>query len=70
MNRFLFAALLITTWPDGTIQKSPAIDEKICQIAASYDLSRGAKSAYCVPNLDPIAAGFKPGWDCIKSFNC
>ena len=66
----LISALLITTWPDGTIQRTATVDKEICRIAANYDLAHGAIDARCITNLDPLSAGFKPGWHCIQNYNC
>lgn len=66
----LTSALLLTQWPSGTLQRSPALDLESCQLAASLDLRRGAKSAQCISGLSPREAGFAPGWDCIEGYNC
>lgn len=72
------AAILIASWPDGTTTHDPATTMPICMDAAeAYISGRGnypghqnqrARSATCVP-ADPLAAGFKPGWDVIKGYN-
>lgn len=70
-------AQLIATWSDGTKTRDPASTYGACQAAAEAWL-RGfalpltapgaATSARCV-RMDPISAGFKPGWDRIKGYN-
>jgi hypothetical protein len=62
----VLAALLTTTWPNGYVQRSPALDIESCIAARDFDLKHGALRAVCEPTTTHSAAGFKPGWNCIN----
>lgn len=72
MNKLAWAtaALLTTQWPNGTVQRTPCVDNYSCDLAARFDLDRGALQAGVIPDLTPHEAGFPDGWDCIQSYNC
>ena len=71
MNKtILFAAMLTTTWPNGTVQRTPCVDDYSCDLAAKFDTDRGALTTKITRNLTPTQAGFPEGWDCIPGYNC
>lgn len=72
------AAIAIAQWPDGTVSRDPATDLAACLAAAEawtsgralpLGQSRAAITVLCQP-ADATSAGFAPGWDCIRGFNC
>lgn len=71
------AFVLIASWPDGTETRIPATTLKDCLVASEAYVTSGlappgpiAKTARCERAVDPTAAGFEPGWNCIPGFNC
>lgn len=73
------AAILIASWPDGEETRTPSTNMIACIDASEAYLmgiavpenKQGQKAitSYC-KLANPFDAGFKPGWDCIKGFNC
>lgn len=77
MKEIALVALLIATFPDGTTTRTPVTTYENCLIASNAylhgpslsGLSQTATYAECFVTT-PEVAGFLPGWDCIKNYNC
>lgn len=75
----VIAALLTTTWPDGDVTYEAATTMDACLAAAEAAVKgiavpeehRGqrAVTAKC-RRASAEEAGFEPGWDCIRGYNC
>lgn len=74
-----FAAILLASWPDGTKTSTPATTIETCQdatrayqrgIGLPHDKPFLPTEVKCIYVQNPLDAGFEPGWDCIKNFNC
>lgn len=77
------AYILIALWPapGGALEERrvPAISRQDCEIAAHAVVAgiwvplwtaEPARQARCEAAASPEAAGFKPGWACIRNYNC
>lgn len=77
------AAIIVLQWQEPPYEtREPALSVQTCQEAVAAAIAgRGlplvdtkvrkpALSGQCLETATPEAAGFEPGWNCIKNHGC